>query len=185
MPGGIRVRGMADAPAEARVVSGAEIPRILPTLSVLLRDAVDGGASLGFLAPLDPAEAGMYWRGAESEVRAGRRILVVARSGARVVGCVQLVLSTRANAPHRAEVQKLCVLTAERGKGIGKALMEAAHAAALARGRTLLVLDTRKGDPAEVLYRGLGYAELGVVPNFTRDRTGAYQDTVFFYKHLA
>lgn len=176
---------MADAPAEARVVSGTEITRILPTLAVLLRDAVDGGASLGFLPPLDPAEAGMYWRGAEADIRTGRRILVIARAGARVVGCVQIVPSPRANAPHRAEVQKLCVLTAERGKGIGKALMEAAHAAALARGRTLLVLDTRRGDPAESLYRGLGYTELGVVPNYTRDRMGAFHDTVFFYKQLA
>ena len=152
---------------------------------MLLRDAVDGGASLGFLPPLDPGEAGMYWKGAEAEIRAGRRVLVVARAGAHVVGCVQLVLSTRANAPHRAEVQKLCVLTAERGKGIGKALMEAAHAAALARGRTLLVLDTKKGDLAEALYRGLGYTELGVVPGYARDRSGGSHDTVFFYKHLA
>jgi GNAT superfamily N-acetyltransferase len=176
---------MDESPAEARVVSGTEITRLLPTLAVLLRDAVDGGASIGFLPPLDPSEAGMYWRGTEAEVRAGRRILVVARYGARLVGSVQVVPSPRANATHRAEIQKLCVLTAERGKGIGKALMEAAHAAALARGRTLLVLDTRKGDPAETLYRRLGYSELGVVPRFTRERDGAFHDTVFFYKHLA
>jgi hypothetical protein len=63
--------------------------------------------------------------------------------------------------------------------------MEAAHAAALARGRTLIVLDTKKGDPAETLYRSLGYTELGVVPNYTRDRAGTFHDTVFFYKQLA
>lgn len=175
---------MADSPAQTKVVTATEMPGLLPALSVLLRDAVDGGASLGFLAPLDPTEAGMYWKGAEAEMRAGRRVIVVARSGARVVGCVQVVLSTRENARHRAEIQKLCVLTAERGKGVGRALMEAAHAAALARGRTLLMLDTKKGDPAEALYRGLGYAELGVIPNFTRDKSGAFHDTVFFYKHL-
>jgi ribosomal protein S18 acetylase RimI-like enzyme len=161
------------------------MPRLLPTLAVLLRDAVDGGASLGFLPPLDPAEAGMYWKGAEAEMRAGRRIVVVAWSGSRVVGCVQIILSTRENARHRAEVQKLCVLTSERGKGIGKALMEAAHAAALARGRTLLTLDTKKGDPAVALYRGLGYVELGVVPSYTRDRSGEFHDSVFLYRQLA
>ena len=175
----------APAPAEARVVSASEMPRLMPTLAVLLRDAVDGGASLGFLPPLDPTEAGMYWKGAEAEMRAGRRVIVVASAAGRVVGCVQIILSTRENARHRAEIQKLCVLTKERGKGIGKSLMEAAHAGALARGRTLIVLDTKKGDPAETLYRSLGYTELGVVPRYTRDRAGTFHDTVFFYKHLA
>ncbi|MGA7989886.1 MAG: GNAT family N-acetyltransferase [Thermoanaerobaculia bacterium] len=176
---------MADTAPEVRIASAAEMPRLLPALTVLLRDAVDGGASLGFLPPLDVAEAGTYWRGVEAKVRAGGRVLLIARAGTRVVGCVQLVLATRANAHHRAEVQKLCVLTSERGKGIGGALMEVAHAAALARGRTLLTLDTRRGDPAEALYRRLGYTELGVVPAFTRDRNGTFHDTVFFYKHLA
>jgi ribosomal protein S18 acetylase RimI-like enzyme len=175
---------MADPPAEARVVSASEMARLQPTLAVLLRDAVDGGASLGFLPPLDPTEASMYWKGAEAEMRAGRRIIVVASASSHVVGCVQIILSTRENARHRAEIQKLCVLTRERGTGIGKALMEAAHAAALGRGRTLIVLDTKKGDLAEALYRSLGYTELGVVPSYTRDRAGTFHDTVFFYKHL-
>jgi GNAT superfamily N-acetyltransferase len=184
MPCGFRVNAMAEAAAEVRVVSATEMGRLLPSLAVLLRDAVDGGASLGFLPPLDPGEASLYWRGVEAKVRAGARVLVVARADARVVGCVQLVPSSRANARHRAEVQKLCVLTSERGKGIGGALMEAVHEAARARGRTLLLLDTKKGDRAEALYRRLGYSELGVVPRFTQDRTGGFQDTVFFYRHL-
>ena len=180
----------APAPAEARVVSASEMPRLMPTLAVLLRDAVDGGASLGFLPPLDPTEAGMYWKGAEAEMRAGRRVIVVASAAGRVVGSpdggrIDAKVELRENARHRAEIQKLCVLTKERGKGIGKSLMEAAHAGALARGRTLIVLDTKKGDPAETLYRSLGYTELGVVPRYTRDRAGTFHDTVFFYKHLA
>jgi acetyltransferase len=175
---------MADTAPDVRIVSAPEMPPLFPALTVLLRDAVDGGASLGFLPPLDAAEAGTYWRGVETSVRAGTRVLLVARSGAHVAGCVQLALATRANAHHRAEIRKLCVLTSEWRKGIGKALMAAAHAAALARGRTLLTLDTQRGDRAEALYRRLGYKRLGVVPRFTRDRGGAFHDTVFFYKHL-
>jgi ribosomal protein S18 acetylase RimI-like enzyme len=175
---------MAGTAVEVRIVPAPEMPRLLSALTVLLRDAVDGGASLGFLPPLDAGEAGTYWRDVETSVRAGTRILLIARSGLHVVGCVQLVLATRANARHRAEIQKLCVLTSERNKGIGKALMTAAHAAALGRGRTLLTLDTKRGDRAEALYRRLGYTKLGAVPRFTRDRDGAFHDSVFFYKHL-
>lgn len=172
--------------AEIRTVSAGEMPALLPALTALLRDAVDGGASLGFLPPLDPGEAAAYWHVVLAEVRAGTRVLLVARvDGRHLAGTVQLALATKSNAKHRAEVEKLAVLTAERGKGIGTALMGAAEAAALAKGRTLLVLDTRKGDPAEALYRDLGYAELGVLPGFTRDARGASHDTVFFYKHLS
>ena len=171
-------------PPEIKSVSAGEMPALLPALTVLLRDAVDGGASLGFLPPLDVDEARAYWHGALAEVRGGTRLLLVAREGGRLLGSVQLALATKANAKHRAEVEKLTVLTAERGRGLGTALMEAVHAASLARGRTLIILDTRRGDPAEALYRNLGYAELGVVPGFTRDARGVSHDTVFFYKHL-
>jgi acetyltransferase len=169
---------------EIKSVSAGEMPALLPALTVLLRDAVDGGASLGFLPPLDPDEAAAYWHSVLADVRAGSRILLVARAAGRLLGSVQLALAPKANAKHRAEVEKLCVLTAERGKGLGTALMEAAHAAALARGRSLVVLDTRRGDPAEALYRNLGYTETGVVPGFTRDARGVSHDTVFFHKHL-
>lgn len=171
-------------PPEIRSVSAGEVPALLPALTVLLRDAVDGGASLGFLPPLNVDEAGAYWHGVLAEVRGGTRLLFVAREGGRLLGSVQLALATKANAKHRAEVEKLAVLTAERSRGLGTALMEAAHAAALARGRTLLILDTRRGDPAEALYRHLGYTEFGIVPGFTRDARGVSYDTVFFHKHL-
>ncbi len=169
---------------EIRNVSAGEMPALLPALTSLLRDAVDGGASLGFLPPLDPGEAAAYWHGVLAEVRAGTRVLLAARNGPKIVGTVQLALATKSNAKHRAEVEKLAVLTAERGKGIGSALMQAVEGAAKAKGRSLLVLDTRKGDPAEALYRNLGYVETGVVPGFTRDARGELYDTVFFHKAL-
>ncbi len=171
-------------PSEIKILSAGEMPALLPALGVLLRDAVDGGASLGFLPPLDVTEAQAYWHSVLADVRAGTRLLLIARADHHLVGSVQLALATKANAKHRAEVEKLCVMTAERGKGIGTELMEAAHKAALAKGRMLLVLDTRKGDPAEALYRTLGYTELGTVPGFTRDARGVSHDTVFFYKTL-
>ncbi len=78
----------------------------------LLRDVVDHGASVNFLAPLDPAEAEAFWLKVAAWVDADERILVAALDGDRVVGSAQLVLATQPNGRHRAEVQKVFVHSA-------------------------------------------------------------------------
>lgn len=66
-------------------------------LVVLLRDAVDSGASLGFLPPLGAVEAATYWDSVATALREGaRRLLVARRPGEGIVGSVQLELATRA-----------------------------------------------------------------------------------------
>jgi len=53
------------------------------------------------------------------------------------------------------------------------------------RGRVLLVLDTREGDAAELLYQKLGYTVAGVIPGYARSASGALDGSVFYYKHLS
>ena len=111
---------------EALTPATAEAAR--PALVALLRDAVDSGASIGFLPPLSEAEAGAYWDGVAGALDDGSRVLLVARDAAAgIVGSVQLDLAMRANARHRAEVSKLMVHRAARRRGIGRALMAAAR----------------------------------------------------------
>jgi hypothetical protein len=62
--------------------------------------------------------------------------------------------------------------------------MLALEAEAGATGKTLLVLDTREGDPSNDLYRDLGYREAGRIPGWARDAAGASSATVFWYKPL-
>jgi acetyltransferase len=83
----------------------------------LLRDAVEGGAPLGFLLPLGRAEAESYWGIVVDAMHAERHLLLAALAGQRVIGSVQLDLETRANRSHRAEVMKLMVLRAHRRGG--------------------------------------------------------------------
>lgn len=45
---------------------------LLDRLAGLLTDTVEGGASVGFLAPLGHAEAVAWWRGRAADVAAGR-----------------------------------------------------------------------------------------------------------------
>lgn len=76
------------------------------------------------------------------------------------------------------------VYTRFRRQGIGVKLMRALEEAARDANRTLLVLDTRRGDSAEPLYVKLGYIPFGIVPDFALGTDGVLSDTVFFYKKL-
>ncbi len=158
---------------------------LLPQLAALLQDAVDDGASIGFLRPLSSGEARRYWTGVADEVAQGARLLLVARVGERVVGSAQLGLCTRPNGLHRAEVQKVMVHTSHRGRGAGKRLMQAVEAAARAAGRRLLYLDTEPDRPAEAMYVRLGYARAGAIPDYACTPDGTLHPTVIYYKQLA
>jgi ribosomal protein S18 acetylase RimI-like enzyme len=166
-------------------VSPEEEPVVLPQLIHLLQDTVANGASVGFLPPLNAEDAQHYWRTVFQEVALGTRVLLVARDVGRIVGSVQLALATKPNARHRAEVQKLFVLSSQRRRGIGRALMQVVEQVARSGERTLLVLDTRQGDSAEQLYRTLGYCEVGVIPAYARGASGALDSTIIFYKTLS
>jgi GNAT superfamily N-acetyltransferase len=157
---------------------------LLPQLTGLLQDAVDSGASLGFLPPLASAAAEDYWEGVLREVAQGSRVLLVASEGDEIMGAVQLELANRQNALHRAEVQKLFVHRRFRNRGIARLLMAAVESAAREAGRALLVLDTQRGGAAERLYAKYGYTLAGIIPQYARGADGMLHDTVVFYRLL-
>jgi acetyltransferase len=117
-------------------------------------------------------------------LRQGRVALLVAFEHDRLVGAVQLGLEPRANGRHRAEVMKLMVRRAHRRRGIARSLMNAARDLALRSGRTLLLLDVRTGDPAEALYRSLGFVKLGEVPRYACNPDGGLAASSFYYLEL-
>ncbi|MBI5653617.1 MAG: GNAT family N-acetyltransferase [Chloroflexi bacterium] len=156
----------------------------LPELIALLRDAVDDGASVGFLPPLDEQLARAYWAEVVRAVENQSRILLVARADLQIVGTVQLDLCTRQNGLHRAEVMKLLVHTVHRRQGIGEALMRALEREAIRAQRTTLILDTRVGDPSEALYAKLGYVRAGIIPECARSANGALDASAIYYRLL-
>ncbi|MFE1925175.1 GNAT family N-acetyltransferase [Streptomyces asoensis] len=153
-------------------------------LADLLVDAVDGGASLGFLAPLERAAAVAWWRERAEGVAAGRLAVWAARDGERVVGTVGLAFPDKPNSRHRAELVKLLVHRDARGKGLGRTLLTAAERSAAALGVTLLHLDTETGSPAEHLYRAAGWAGAGTIPDYAADPAGVLRPTTLYYKHV-
>ncbi|MEU0201124.1 MULTISPECIES: GNAT family N-acetyltransferase [unclassified Streptomyces] len=153
-------------------------------LADLLVDTVDGGASVGFLAPLARAEALAWWEARAADVDAGRLAVWAACDGDRVLGTVSLAFPAKANSRHRAEVVKLMVRREARGRGLGRGLLATAEDAAAAAGVTLLHLDTETGSPAEQLYRSAGWTAVGAIPDYAARPDGVLRPTTIYYKHL-
>ena len=150
----------------------------------LLCDCVDSGASVGFVGPFSQRESQEYWYGVQADITKGTRYLLVANLSGKLVGTVQVSVCNKANGLHRAEIEKLMVHTLARGQGVAKRLMQEAEALAKTLCRSLLVLDTKKGDIAESMYSKLGYVKVGEIPGFALSSTGGLDTTVLFYKEL-
>ena len=158
-------------------------PSLLDGLGALLTDAVESGASVGFLAPLEHDTAMHYW--AHTATSLGRDLrLWVAERGSDVLGAVQLALCERENGRHRAEVQKLFVLRSARGQGVATQLMATVESYAHEHGRSLLFLDTQVGSAAEKLYAHLGWTKAGEIPRYAASPDGALHTTAYFWKDV-
>lgn len=154
-------------------------------LADVLIDVVEGGASVGFMLPINHERAEAFWAGILDSASHGERIVFVAEdpSSAQVVGTAQVILTTPENQPHRGAVAKMLVRRRARRRGIGEALMRAAEVAALEAGKTLLVLDTASAD-AERLYERLGWQRVGRIPNYALWPEGGFVHTIVYYKDL-
>ncbi len=169
-----------------RLLDERETLTVLPDLCEVLADCVEGGASLGFMSPYRPEDAVPFWQGVAAAVGRGEVLLAVAEDEEGcVVGTVQVGFATKPNQPHRGDLMKLLVHRRARGLGLSRRLMEAVEAAAAKAGRTLLVLDTATGEPAEAIYERLGWIRSGVIPNYALFPDGHYCDTTIFYKQIA
>lgn len=153
-------------------------------LAALLADVVDGGSSLGFLAPLDGTAAADWWRSLAPAVADGRLAIWVVRDGERVTGTVSVGFVDKPNGKHRAEILKLMVHSSARGRGLARTLLATAEQAAADAGVTLLVLDTETGSPAESLYRHGGWTAAGIIPDYATDPAGALHPTTLFFKKV-
>ena len=158
----------------------------IPGLAALIVDAVDGCASVNFMAGVTETEAAAWWTARIPDVADGTiTAFVVTDPGSdTIVGSTILIRSRNTNAPHRAEIGKVLVHRSFRRSGLGRALMEAAEARARADGRWLLILDTEAGSAADAFYRSLGWQVLGTMPNHAYRSDGQLAPTTYFWKDL-
>ncbi|SDI28398.1 GNAT family N-acetyltransferase [Nonomuraea jiangxiensis] len=165
-------------------LSAADFGDSVEDLAALLVDAVDSGASVGFVTPFGQAEAAAWWRAQAPAVADGSLMVWVSRDGSGLQATISLALAAKPNARHRGEIVKLMVHRDFRGRGLSRALLATAEHAALAAGADLLLLDTETGSTAEHVYLTGGWTRYGIVPDYAGSPDGTLRDCSFFYKRL-
>lgn len=161
-----------------------KIHAAIPALADVLRDCVEGGASVSFMSPLSDDVARAYWRKIAADVENGGTVLLAARHEGKIAGCVYVRIEQMPNQPHRGDIGKLLVHRRARGLGLARRLMDAAEREAHRRGKTLLCLDTATGSPAEAIYARLGWQRVGVIPNYALYPDRRPCATTIFYKEI-
>jgi putative acetyltransferase len=122
-----------------------------------------------------------YLVGAAALVGADVRFFV-ARVDKRAVGCGALVLGNEG----RAEIKRMFVDPANRGHGIGRALLEAIEETARGEGVWLLQLETGTANLEAVeLYRRCGYRERGPFGEYSADPFSVFMEKGFGPLRLA
>jgi ribosomal protein S18 acetylase RimI-like enzyme len=161
-----------------------DLPHIRAGLSALLVETVASGGSVGFMHPLPLPAADAFWQDSLASAARGERIVFGAFDGEDLIATVTLLLSLPPNQPHRAEIAKMMTRPAHRHRGIATALMHAAEAVAIERGRTLLVLDTAVEDGASKLYESVGFKLAGVIPDYALKPHGGLTGTMIHWKRV-
>ena len=119
----------------------------------------------------------LFAPGDQISVRSWRRFLgregcvQVAVSGDAVLGAAVVLVR---KGSHSARLYSLAVEGRAQGRGVGRALVEAALAFAAAEGCKRLSLEVRPdNDAARALYRKCGFVECGIKPDHYADGTSA------------
>lgn len=168
-----------------RELDGAEALARVGELADVLRDCVEGGASVGFMLPLAEGRPEAFWRKVAAGVAAGERHLFVAEDEAgRICGTLSLVTDMPDNQPHRADVSKMLVHRRARRQGIAERLLRALEVKARELGKTTLVLDTVTGSDASRVYERLGWQKAGDIPNYALMPDGPLCSTTYYFKPI-
>jgi GNAT superfamily N-acetyltransferase len=170
---------------EIRQLTAAEAPQQIGALADTLLDCVAGGASVSFMASFSRADAQSFFASVFEDLQRNGRILLAAFLDSELVGTVQILTAMPPNQTHRADIAKLLVRRSARRQGVARQLMQHAEETSRLAGKTLLVLDTATGDPAEKLYLSLGWTRVGIIPCYARYPDGSWCDTTLFYKQLS
>lgn len=158
--------------------------RDIESLADVLSDCVEGGASIGFMAPFTRDDARRFFGRIARMVDAGERAILAASDEQGICGSVQLILNLPDNQPHRAEVTKMLVHRRARRQGVGAALVRGAESLAVELGRTVLTLDAVTGGDAARLYERMGWERVGDVPDFALFPDGRPCSTTYYHRRL-
>ena len=155
-------------------------------LVALLRDAVDSGASIGFLPPIAETEAARYWDAVAAAIEEGSRVRSRRpRPGARARGLGSAAISPRARTPgtgprwQRSWSTVAPVAGASGARSCWRSKSTPANSGARRSSSTRGRATRRKA-----LYRSVGWTFAGAIPRYARSATGAFDATALYFKLL-
>lgn len=175
----LREAVMADLPT-LRILRCPEVADRASELAALLLDAIEDGASIGFLASASQAQVEGYWTAA-AQPEKGFHVMV-AQDASGIQGVVIVAPILNDIQPHRSEIFKMVIHRRARGRGLARLLMRAAEAQAVEMNRPLMTLFTRNGSAAEHLYLSLGWHKVGIIPDDSVKPDGTFCNAAVFYK---
>lgn len=160
-------------------------PDDVEDLTTLLVACVRAGAALGFLDTLTHEESRAFWVTSLEQQSTGSRSVLVAVDDEVILGTISVLLAFPANQLHRGEIAKLMVSPDRQGTGLGSVLLESGEQVAWNAGKSLLVLDTEAGSPAEGFYARHGWTKTGEIPDFALTAAGKIHPVALYWKRLA
>jgi len=174
-------------------LSASDVEAAADELAQLLLDAHESGMALGLAGPLDRDRAAAEWLATAALLDPRNRVMLGAQAGGSLVGraegflvgTVQVVRSSAENGSHRAEIVRFAVRGDMRGRGTGRALLEAAAERARELGISLLWLTTHVDTDADRIYERLGWTRMGTMPGYAARPDGTVVANVFYYLELS
>lgn len=171
--------------SEIRRLASAEVLERRPEFEVLLRDAVEGGGCVGFVLPMTADKLERYWSGVAREMEAGERELLVAFHEGQIIGAIQIAYEKAESVSHRADLQKLIVLSTFRRQGVARALLYAALQRMPVLGLVMYTITTFADGPAEALVRNVGFSRYGTMPHYGVTPAGELHSATMHYISIA
>jgi ribosomal protein S18 acetylase RimI-like enzyme len=159
-------------------------PVVISALADLLVEVVANGGSVSFMHPLAPEKARAFWETSLLAADRGERVILGAFENGKLVATVTLLLDCPQNQPHRAEIAKMMTRVSRRGRGIARSLVIEAERIAVARGKTLLNLDTAADEGAAGFYERLGFQKGGEIPDYAFKPLGGLTATIIYWKRI-
>lgn len=154
------------------------------SLTELWRDVSNAGGAVGFVPPVTTADVEPLAAKTFGRVKAGDDHLVVAFAEEVPVGFLFMERRPGNLFRHWATIKRLQVHPSQQGRGIGAALLEAAHSLARDMGLENLHLTVRGGTGTEAFYERHGYQLQARFPNVIRVAPDDTREELYMIKNL-
>lgn len=166
--------------------------RALTTVDDVLRkelltcwtDVSNAGGAVGFAPPVTEDDIAPVLEDTIDGIECGRDVLALLTVDGEVAGFAVLVGSSGPLRRHWATVVRVQVHPSRQGTGLGRVLMRGVHDIARSRGWEFLYLTVRGGTGTESFYAGLGYQEIGRLPDAIRVAPGDDREEILLVHRL-